>query len=140
MGQLADLFTALHTLNQTVHADLVAYRVRPDVAPDLPAIWNWLPDSDFKVSSTEHGTDDLTIAVRIGLNHRDAEERLDDLLTYADAFVAVYDRALWNDPPSGFGQQARRRGMRMVQDRFGDISVLAIEFPINVELLRTIRS
>lgn len=139
-GSLAITMTNLFELEQNVHTDLRVYRWRPRV-PDLPCLWNWIPDAPFEQRDTGRFRDNVTILAQIGIRHTDIDEEMAALEEYADAFRYLVDPALNSHRPLG-GQRAWRMNMRLLGMDFGAgegaIPVLVVEFPIQVQLDRMI--
>lgn len=124
--------------------DIRVYAMRPGGQPELPAIWNWFPDGQHELIATHLGEERLTINVRIGIRHTDADQQGLLLAAYADAFIDVFDPFLYDhaDSLGALVQEATRGGMRTRPDEFGPreqgIPVLVAEFPLYVRVRRAI--
>ena len=139
-ASLAALMTQLATVESMVDPRVRVYRWRPENVPELPAIYNWLGDSPATWADvcTVHET--LTINARLAVRHSDVGDEMDLLEDLADRFRDVVDQQLnRTGGPLGGVQYARRTGMRNVIDRFGDVPVLALEFPLAVRVERTVQ-
>ena len=141
-GSLVPLMDNLVALEETVHPDLIVYRWRPREFPQLDsggAIYNWIGADTFQVFDVAHWKDIVQIVVRAGIRHTDVNDEMAQIEVYADAFRDVIDGALWrNQPLGGAAKKGARTGMRLTEDTFNTIPVLAIEFTLEFELLRTI--
>jgi len=139
-ASLGTVMTHLIALEEKVHDDLHVYRWRPRV-PDLPCLWNWIPDAPFEQRDTGRFRDNVTITAQIGIRHSDVDEEMAALEEYADAFRFLIDPALHTIHPLG-AKWAKRQTMRLLGVTFGEgegaIPVLVIEFPILVQLDRMI--
>lgn len=139
-ASLAAIMTQLATVESMVDPRVRVYRWRPENVPELPAIYNWLGDSPATWADvcTVHET--LTINARLAVRHSDVGDEMDLLEDLADRFRDVVDQQLnRTGGPLGGVQYARRTGMRNVIDRFGDVPVLALEFPVEVRVHRTVQ-
>lgn len=139
-GSLTLLMDELVGLEETVHEDLAVYRWRPR-SPDLEGgmIWNDLGQSPFNVMDVRRWRDTINLIVSVGIRHTDVDEEMNRLEVYADAFRDVVDDALWNSQPlNNTTKRAHRTGMRMKQEQFNNIPVLALEFQFEMWLDRQI--
>lgn len=135
-GSLAFMMDKLVELEQDVHSDLRVYRYRPRT-PDLPCLWNWIQSAPFELMDQQRFRDNITVLTQIGIAHTDVDEEMAKLEEYADAFRTVIDPALHTIRPLG-AKWAKRDDMRMVSVDFGELGVLAVEFPILIQLDRQI--
>jgi hypothetical protein len=139
-GSLAAFMDELEALERTVHPDLVVYRWRPRGSPDLPAIWNWLPESPAEIYATDILRETLDIRTVVGVQRSDAGEMMADVELYADAFREIVDPAILLPPVplNGAASKVRRTAMRTVLDDFGGVDVFGVEFRFDVQLDRRI--
>lgn len=129
---LKGVMDALFALEQTVHDDLKVYRWRPRAKPELPALWNWAPQTaDFEQRDQAQHRDVFRISAYIGIHHSDSDEEMAALETYGDAFRAVVDPDFnRNEPLDGAVVWAKRSGQVPVLDEFPNQSVLCLELPM----------
>lgn len=123
-------------LEKEVHDDLRVYMWRPR-QPDLPCIWNWLPNSTFEQRDLGRHRDNLSIHAYISIRHSDEQEEMDRLMLYTDAFRDTVDPALFAQRPLG-GQRAMRSGLALMEERFNDVPTLTVQLPIAVQVDRMI--
>ena len=140
VGSLRAMMDNLVELERHVHPDLRPYRWRPRL-PDLPCLWNWIPDAPFEQRDLGRVRDNVTVVPTIGVRHTDVDHEMALVEEYADAFRALIDPALNTKHPLG-AQWAKRQTMRMAGVTIGAgdgaIPVLVVEFPILVQLDRMI--
>jgi len=136
-GSLKSFMSELVALERTVHDDLRVYRWRPIGVPELPALYNWMPTSTFVQKDLARWADNPRVLVRIAIAHSEIDEDMASLEDYADHFRAVTDAEFQHgNPLNGTCRRAERVGMNTVLDRFNDIDLLCIEFPIQAEIHR----
>lgn len=135
-GSLQVVMNNLVELEKQVHEDLRVYMWRPR-QPDLPCIWNWLPNASLEQRDLGRHRDNLTIWAYVSTRHTDVELEMDRLMEYVDAFRDVIDRALFTPRPLG-GQRAMRSGLSMTQETFNDVPTLSVQLPIAVQVDRMI--
>jgi hypothetical protein len=136
VGSLQDAMTRLWALEATIHPSLHVYKWwRPDM--QLPALFNWLTPGDVRGEGVPacKTVDTLRITVIIAVDPTAVmgEGDMLELAAYFDFTVGVLDRELYSRHPLG-QRMARRRGAQTVADELGDVAVLTLEFPIEVEL------
>lgn len=152
-GSVADFMTALEGLHNQVAAALAdltpslevrVYRWRPIGLPELPAIYNWIADSPYRVVATGGLVEDtLNIRARVATAHVDGEEDGLVLERIVDTYRHVFDTALYHpasSPFTGIAKVVDRTGARNLIDRFNDIPVLCMEFGIVAQLNRILTS
>lgn len=141
--------TVLQGLHQQV-ADALAlqglpvrvYRWRPVAMPELPAIYPWISPSTFEVVATGGLVQDvLNVRARVADRHQDGVQDGETLEVIVDTYRQVVDTALYHPASSPFAGVAKvvdRTGMANAIDRFNDIPVLCMEFPLTGQLQRII--
>lgn len=140
--QLKELMDGLQNLEAQVDDRLTAYRWRPYAKPQTPAIYNWMPgagEHDFADNVLHR--DVVNIYVRIGVDYSaEAEDDMADVEEYASKFIDIIDPALYRQYPMGVQtcKKARRVTVRTIADTFDEMSVFAIEFPIEFEMYRVV--
>jgi hypothetical protein len=139
-GSLREMMDQLVRLEETIHPDLLVLRWQPVGVPDLPAIWNWIAPSPFEIRDQMRWRDTMNIVIRLGLRHTDFDTEMDDVEKYCDAVRDIVDDALYNNSPlNGTATWARRTGMQMQSFEFNNISVMGVEFPLEIQLDRRIQ-
>ena len=121
-----------------VHHDLRVYRWRPR-NPDVPCIWNWLVDGPLQQIDTTRQRDSFAISSFVVVRHTDAEDEMEKLETYTDAFREVVDTALYSKLPLG-AKWAMRQTTRFRAQRFNQVDYLSAEFPMVFQVDRHIPS
>lgn len=121
---------------------LTCYRWRPP-APDPPALWNWLVDSTSQQLDTMRRRDVFVVETRIGDGVRDADDQMDALERYVDAYRAVVDPLYRNEvrqppPLAGSVKWAERQSMRMFGEEFGGVTLVGIAFIQRFEVDRPV--
>ncbi len=145
-GSFTDFMSALEALHQQVQAALVGqlplrvYRWRPVMIPELPAIYPWISQSPFEVKATSGLVEDtVNVRARVAAAHVDGVQDGATLELIIDAYRLVVDTALYlptRSPFAGVAKVVDRTGMQNVVDRFNDIPVLCMEFPLQAQLSR----
>lgn len=148
-GALKPALTALKNLYGEVNAALPpdveplrVYRWRPMNPPDLPAVWNWFPtdkmhESDLALKDIANHRDTFYISAYIAVTKRDAEDDMELIEDYVDAFRAVVDPALnKRGCLDNTVVRAQRLGMRPAIDDFNQIEIPCLEFPLELWLQR----
>jgi hypothetical protein len=140
-GQLERFIAELVALERTVDPGIRAYPFKPPRAPELPAIWNWLPGESPQEKQTAtmpaRVRDTIRISALLGVKHSDVDEEMYALVRYADAFMAVVDPAFdRNQPLNGSVHRIKRTGLRTAIDDFPGVEVLCFEFFIEAQLDR----
>ena len=139
-ASLAAIMTQLVAVEAMVDPRVRVYRWRPENVPELPAIYNWLGDSPAEWLNVCALQETLTINARVAVRHSDVGDEMGLLEDLADRFREVVDQQLTRTGgPLGGVKYAARTGMRNVIDRFGDVPVLALEFPLAVRVQRTVQ-
>lgn len=149
-GSLRIAMDALCALEQTISAALPAegtvaqqaarqltfHRWRPQEMPDLPAVWNWMPESPNDKRSNAHMRDKVDLRVQIGVRHTNVDEQMAEIEIYADVGRQVFDQAFQtNCTLDGTVELAQRKSMRTALDRFNGIDVLCVEFALQLDLI-----
>lgn len=115
------------------------YRWRPRGVPDFPCIYNWLSPSPAKRQTVATMRDTLTLQVNCGVRWTDVETEMRELEQLADQCRLILDQDLQhNTGLGGLPHRAERLSMNSAADRFNDVPVLVLQFPLMVELDRII--
>lgn len=150
-GSFADFMSCLEALHGLVgerlasQLEVTVYRWRPTLAPKLPAIYPWVADSPYVVQATGGLVQDtVNVSCRVAGRPAGGDGTVDGQLLelLIDAYRDVIDTALYDPQRSPFAGVAKvvdRQSMRNVIDRFGDVNVLCMEFPLQAQLSRILR-
>lgn len=115
------------------------YRWRPRGVPDFPCIYNWLAPSPGKRQTTATMRDTLNVVANCGVRWSDEFTEMTELELLADQFRLIVDDDLQHNPAlGGLPHRAERASMNTAADKFGDVPVLVLQFPLIVELDRVI--
>ncbi len=115
------------------------YRWRPRGVPDFPCIYNWLAPSPAKRQTTATMRDTLNLQANCGVRWSDEETEMGELEQLADQFRLIADQDLQhNSGLGGLPHRAERPSMNSAADRFNDVPVLVLQFPLMAELDRII--
>ena len=136
---ITDFMNALVELEESVHDDLVVYRWRP-LNIQTPAVYNWIPGGPHTQFAVDTEKDMITVLARIAIQHSDSDQEMAMIESYAASFINRIDPALKRIRPLRTQpvKRAWRANFRLVEDRFNDIPYLAAEFPIEIEMMRTV--
>lgn len=141
---LLEAMDAIVEIEEDVHDNLVVYRWRPPGPPQLEmgggAIYNWVPGGPHEIFSVDTWKDFITLQVRVGVRHTDSNDEMRLVELFGSLLVHKLDFALHRIWPMGHPviKKARRTGFRLVEDTFGDVTVLAVECPVEIEFHRII--
>jgi hypothetical protein len=130
---------ALVDLEETVHPDLRVYRWRPRGQPQTPCVYNWIDPTDFEQKDLANFQDTFELRCFVAIEHGDDEQEMASVEAYADAFRFTIDPALHRNPPlDGACNWAQRKRLYMAIDKFNQVDLQAIVFPVEVRLNRII--
>jgi hypothetical protein len=149
-GSIENMIVALTALEEDVATAARAsnpedqvrvYDIMPDAKPQLPAIWNWIDDGDYRIDDTGPRATDVivveaSVAVRVGPK---ASQTMRQALRLTDIFRDVVDPALETRQP--LGGTANRAGRLLTRPQyvdFGGTSVFTMQMLIRVELSRNL--
>jgi hypothetical protein len=132
--------SVLDSVKEAFDIDAYKYRWRPRGVPDFPCIYNWLSPSPAEEHAVGVARDTLNLLVSCGIRWSDASTEMDELEKLADQFRLIVDRdLLHNTGLGGKPHKAERKSMNTAADRFNDVPVLCLQFPLIVELDRFIQ-
>lgn len=136
MEPLSDVVEYLMTLEAQVVGRV--YPSRPVLPPELPCFWNWVRTGRFERRDT--GTKKWTMGIDCVVAEAvsDPQESPVALYANADAFIAVADAALWNEPP-GWINMAKLVDMTSGLEEFAGTFAHTLTFRTEVELAEPIR-
>lgn len=116
---------------------LAMYRWRPQEMPDLPALWNWMPEAPEDKLSNAHLRDKLDLRIQVGIEHTNVDEQMAAVEDYFDIVGQVVGQALQQPAPlDETVNSADIKGARTVLDRFNQIDLLCIEFRLELQLIK----
>jgi hypothetical protein len=139
----AEIMNAVVSIGRDVSERLVVYRWRPHT-PQLEngggALYHMLGDTPHTPADIYHDQDDLLINARIGIRHSDVDDEMKVLELFTSAYVNKMDPQLKRIRPLGVPavKKAWRPTMRMLEDEFNGVPVLAVEFPLTFTIHREI--
>jgi len=138
-----EVMNALVAIGKDVSERVVVYRWRP-VTPQLEngraALYHMIDESPHTPYDIYHEQDDLRINARIGIRHSDVDDEMALLEFFTSEYLNKMDPALKRIRPLGVPavKKAWRPTMRMLEDEFNGVPVLAMEFPLIFTIHREI--
>lgn len=116
------------------------YRWRPRGVPDFPCIYNWLAPSPADRGAVQRVRDTFNINANCGVRWSDEEIEMGELESLADQFRLVCDKELQHTGTGlgGLPHKADRRSMQNAADRFNEVPVLVLQFPLMIDVDRII--
>jgi hypothetical protein len=138
-----EIMNSLVTIGKDISERLVVYRWRP-VTPQLEtgrgALYHMVDETPHTPYDIYHEQDDLRILARIGIRHSDVDDEMALLEVFTSAYLNKMDPQLKRIRPLGVPavKKAWRPTMRMLEDEFNGIPVLAMEFPLIFTIHREI--
>ena len=138
-----EIMNALVQVGKDASDKLIVYRWRP-TQPQLEVgtgtLYHMLGDSPHTPADIYHEQDDLLINARIGIRHSDVDDEMAMLELLTSEYINKIDPALKRIRPLGTMavKKAWRLNMRMLEDDFGGIPVLCMEFPLTFTIHREI--
>lgn len=144
LGNLMDEVEALEkrvadSVQEQFDFAVYTYRWRPRGVPDFPCIYNWLAPSPGKRHTTATMRDTVNLIANCGVRWSDEVTEMGELEQLADQFRLVVDQDFQhNTGLGGLPHRTERPSMNSAADRFNDVPVLVLQFPLMVELDRII--
>lgn len=122
---------------------LIVYRWRPNqiqLESGKGSLYHSIGETPHTPADIYHDQDDLLITARIGMRHSDVEDEMALLEVLVSEYITRIDPALKRIRPLGTVsvKRAWRTSMRMLEDEFNGIPVLAVEFPLTFTIHRMI--
>lgn len=138
-----EIVNGLMVIANDVDERVIVYRWRP-TKPQLEVghaiLYHMIDETPHTPADIYHEQDDLRINARIGIRHSDVDDEMAMLELFTSKYLNRIDPALKRIRPSGIPavKKAWRPSMRMLEDEFNGVPVLAMEFPLVFTIHREI--
>lgn len=138
-----EIMDGIVKIAKDVDERVIVYRwrpLKPQLEPGTCSLYHMLGQTPHTPADIYHEQDDLLINARIGIRHSDVDDEMAMLERFTSAYLNKMDPQLKRIRPLGIGavKKAWRPSMRMLEDEFNGVPVLAMEFPLTFTIHREI--